>query len=64
MREQFVQKVFNIRKTHSLPEFLEPPPFEWTPIYNALATECGITKTISQTFIELDNFYKAFIISL
>ena len=59
-----IQKVFKARKTHRLPKFLEPPPLEWTSLYNALATECGITKTMSLAFTELDNFYKVFIVSL
>jgi hypothetical protein len=48
-----IQKVFKARKTHSLPKFLEPPPLEWTSLYNALAIECGIKLTMTQAFDEL-----------
>ena len=53
-----IQKVFKARKTHSLPKFLEPPPLEWTSLYNALAIECGIKLTMTQAFDEIDDFYK------
>ena len=53
-----IQKVFNARQTHCLPKFLEPPPLEWTSLYNALAIECGIKLTMTQAFDEIDDFYK------
>ena len=61
--KNIIRKVFKARRTHSLPEFLKPPPLEWASIYSVLATECGITKTMLQAFSELDNFYKVFVVS-
>lgn len=53
-----IQKVFKTRKTHKLPQVLDPPPLEWISLYNALAAECDIKLTMMQAFVELNNFYK------
>ncbi len=52
-----LQKVFQMRGTHLVPENFELPPPEWEPVYDILAAECGIKENISQAYNELRNFF-------
>lgn len=55
--KQTIQKVFKVRKTHSLPTSLNKPPKEWITLYETLAHECGIKQTMEQAFDQINQFY-------
>ncbi len=58
-----IQKVFNTRKTHSLPVSLSEPPKTWTTLYRTLANECGINLTMPQAFGQINQFYLQHVVS-
>ena len=47
--------VFARRKTHQLPEKINPPPDDWRPVFNRLAEECSITASIEEAYTALEN---------
>ncbi|NGX50329.1 MAG: hypothetical protein K1060chlam2_00173 [Chlamydiae bacterium] len=53
-----LQKVFASRGTHALPEKVGPPPPEWLPLYETLATECGLSQKMSEAYRELYLFFQ------
>lgn len=55
--KQTIQKIFKVRKTHSLPISLNEPPKGWITLYQALADECGIKQTMVQAFDQISQFY-------
>ena len=52
-----VQKVFNKRDTHPLPQKLATPPAEWQTQFVAMAAECGIAHYMQACFEKVSNFY-------
>jgi hypothetical protein len=38
-----IRATFPRRATHEVPRKLDSPPAEWTPVFDALAKECGLT---------------------
>ena len=47
---------FTRRRTHDLPEKLNPPPDQWQPVFEKLAKTCGINDDIAKTFKLLNDF--------
>jgi hypothetical protein len=41
---------FTTRATHEVPQKLDSPPAEWTPVFDALAKECGLAMTMKEGF--------------
>lgn len=60
--KESIKNTFNRRKTHELPEQLEPPPEFWTPVYQRLAIECGLMESISDGFELLNKYSIRFIL--
>jgi len=58
---QALQRVFKTRNTHSLPERLNPPPFEWESPFSAMAKECSLSKNMQESFKEIEHFYQKII---
>ena len=48
---------FTRRRTHDLPEQLNPPPDQWQPVFKNLAKACGINDDIEKTFNLLNDFF-------
>ena len=53
-----VQRVFGARSTHVLPKSLDVPPHNWNPLFERLASECGLTLTMEQAHRELKEFFQ------
>lgn len=57
--KQSIEKTFQNRGTHHLPEKLESPPADWEKVYEKLADECKSSKgNIDEAFIYLDKYWK------
>ena len=52
-----LQLTFKRRKTHEIPESLNPPPDEWNRPFEALATECGIQMSCKSAHASVNTFY-------
>lgn len=50
---------FERRKTHTLPERLEPPPAAWQKLYSQLADQCGISESLEEAFGLLNSYLKS-----
>lgn len=48
-----LDQVFRVRKTHNLPQELEPPPIQWHGPYNELAKECSLSLSLGDAFAEV-----------
>jgi hypothetical protein len=48
--ERDIADTFRRRKTHAVPDTLEPPPEFWGPVFNKLAAECGLEENIATQF--------------
>lgn len=57
-----LQKVYGTRGTHTLPEDLSPPPSEWLPLYESLATECGLSQSMTEAYHELRIFVQSHVL--
>lgn len=53
-----LQTVFKRRATHPLPERLDPPPAVWNTQYIAMASECGLSQNMEESFEIISEFYK------
>jgi hypothetical protein len=53
-----LQRVFNTRDTHLLPDTLELPPAEWQTQFVAMAEECGISTDMKKAFEVVAHFYQ------
>ena len=53
-----LQKVYGARGTHTLPENLGPPPSEWLPLFESLAAECGLSQSMQEAYLELQEFFQ------
>src|SRR6516225_9519404 len=45
-----IRVTFRRRATHEIPQKLDPPPKDWTLVFDALAKECGLTMKMEQGF--------------
>ncbi len=52
-----LQKVFNKRNTHPLPQKLDSPPIQWNSQFIAMATECGVSEDMQANFEKVSKFY-------
>lgn len=52
-----IQKVFEYRDTHPVPEDLKTPPEKWELRFNRLAKECKLEWSQEQTFEKLRSFF-------
>jgi Nucleotidyl transferase AbiEii toxin, Type IV TA system len=51
-----VRMTFDRRKTHAIPLSLVPPPESWDGQFHALATQCGMTSGMDDSFHEVETF--------
>lgn len=51
-----VRATFLRRATHDMPQKLDPPPAEWTPVFDALAKECGLGMKMEEGFATVREF--------
>jgi hypothetical protein len=51
-----VGMTFDRRKTHAIPSTLVPPPESWESQFRTLATECGLTSGMEDSFREVGSF--------
>jgi hypothetical protein len=51
-----VRMTFDRRKTHAIPATLVPPPESWEGQFRTLATECGLTSGMEDSFREVEGF--------
>jgi hypothetical protein len=56
--QEAIAAVFRVRKTHDLPQKLEPPPSEWLPKFVALAHECALSTDMSLAYTEVCRIYE------
>lgn len=45
-----IDATFKRRKTHALPDSLQPPPADWKPSYAKLARQCGLSEDLDEAF--------------
>lgn len=55
--KEAIQKVFEYRDTHPVPESLNTPPEKWVPKFNRLAKECGLEWSQEKTYEKLRSFF-------
>lgn len=55
---RMLQKVFKKRKTHPLPQRLDPPPAEWNAQFIEMAVECGLSPNMQENFGKISKFYE------
>ncbi len=55
--KQTLQRVFKARNTHPLPTVLPEPPESWQKAFTEMASECGITLSLSDSFRKVSAFY-------
>lgn len=53
-----LERVFKARNTHSLPQKLNEPPFQWEPQFTIMAAECGLSLNIGEAFRVVSHFYE------
>lgn len=53
-----LQKVYDARGTHTFPDNLGPPPSDWLPLYGSLAAECGLSQSMQEAYLELQEFFQ------
>jgi len=54
-----IEATFSRRKTHKIPEILEPPPDNWQEPYIEIAEDCGVKcKTMQDAFKLLQDYWK------
>ena len=51
-----VRATFAKRATHGVPKELDPPPGEWEPVFDALATECSLDMKLGAGFEVVRHF--------
>jgi hypothetical protein len=52
-----IEATFANRATHAVPQKLESPPEAWTPVFQALARECGLTLSVDEGFAMVQDFF-------
>jgi hypothetical protein len=58
-----LDRIFHARKTHDLPDYLDPPPQEWKIPFSSMAKECGLSLTMEESFTKVRDFYASLAIS-
>lgn len=53
-----IQETFRMRKTHTFPKELSPPPDHWNTRFSELTKECGLAVNIENAFASLEAFIK------
>lgn len=53
-----IQKTFEYRASHTMPETLPQPPSGWEPQFRRLATECGMDLHLDEAITEISGFVK------
>ena len=54
---QAVRKVFDKRKTHKIPQTLNPPPIAWNDPFVAMTAECGLSPDMNAAYEKISNYY-------
>lgn len=54
--KKFILGVFNLRKSHDLPKFLEEPPANWKEPLEAMAPDCSLKPNMQKQFIKVRDF--------
>ena len=62
--KQTLQKVYGARSTHTLPENLSPPPSDWLPLYENLTAECGLSHSMQEAYLELQEFFQTHVLEI
>lgn len=55
--KEAIERTFKRRKTHDVPQELDPPPENWEKPFLKLARDCELSLEINDAFLELKNFY-------
>jgi hypothetical protein len=55
--KEALQAVFNRRKSHALPDKLEPAPERWAQTFAVMAEECGLKISLAAAFELVSRFY-------
>lgn len=55
--KESLSKIFENRKTHSLPTTLPLPPADWDKKFDLLAKECGLNESLDEAMEIIDRFY-------
>ena len=50
MVKKAIDETFKRRKTHAMPDSLQPPPADWKPSYAKLARQCGLAEDLDEAF--------------
>jgi predicted nucleotidyltransferase component of viral defense system len=45
-----IRATFKRRATHEMPHTIDSPPADWTPVFDALARECGLAMNMKEGF--------------
>jgi hypothetical protein len=53
-----LDRVFQRRNTHSLPNVLPLPPDDWKAKFDLLAKECGMNESLDQAVTAVRKFYQ------
>ena len=53
-----IRDTFHRRKSHPVPDELEPPPDFWAPVFLKLAEECAISGNIGEQFGKVARFHR------
>jgi hypothetical protein len=54
-----LKRTFKLRKTHSIPGELSPPPAAWGNPFSELATESELKLDLAGAFAHLKGFYES-----
>jgi hypothetical protein len=54
--EEAVKLTFERRGTHEIPLSLPAPPADWHLPFDSMASECGITKSMTEALLEVRQF--------
>ena len=57
--KEAIDATFKRRKTHSIPDSLQPPPADWKQPYAALAHQCGLSEDLDGAFRLLNDYLKS-----
>ena len=54
-----IAAIFKRRKTHEIPDSLQPPPADWKPSYAKLARQCGLSADLDEAFRVVAEFLRS-----
>jgi hypothetical protein len=52
-----LEKTFSKRKSHALPDILEPPPLNWNDRFETMAKECNLSPDIEGAFKQVQDYF-------